>query len=172
MVAGVLPGRAFPAPLRVLGKLEVARANLPVGLLIRVMIVPMLLRVDFGALPEVRQHWRGIGITPFVNWVAKPFSMALPGALFIRHPFAAWLPAGLCRRSSDALEHALARLAPWSVSALPATLILLFSLQGRAILHQPLVIALLAVPIVIQVLLNTSLAYGLNRLAGEAHSVA
>ena len=262
MVAGVLLGQALPAPFRVLGGLELARVNLPVGVLIWVMIIPMLLRVDFGALPEVRRHWRGIGITLFVNWAVKPFSMALLGALFIRHLFAAWLPpeqidsyiAGLIllaaapctamvfvwsrltggqplftlsqvalndlimvfafapivalllgmsaivvpwdtllvsviayivipvlaaqlwrlalRRRPGALERTLVRLAPWSVSALLATLVLLFGLQGRAILEQPLVIALLAVPIVIQVLLNAGLAYGLNRLAGEAHSVA
>ena len=62
------------------------------------MIIPMLLKVDFGALQQVRQHWRGIGVTLFVNWAVKPFSMALLGWIFIRHVFAPWLPADAARQ--------------------------------------------------------------------------
>src|SRR3982750_3400696 len=93
IVAGILLGRSFPAPFQAIGRLEIAKVNLPVGLLILLMIVPMLLKVDFGALQQVRQHWRGIGVTLFVNWAVKPFSMALLGWIFIRHAFAPWLPA-------------------------------------------------------------------------------
>ena len=263
IVAGVALGQWWPGPFQAIGRLEVAHVNLPVGLLIWVMVIPMLLRVDFGALSQVKRHWRGIGVTLFVNWAVKPFSMALLGWIFIRHVFAPWLPAGqadsyiaglillaaapctamvfvwsrltrgdplftlsqvalndtimvfafapivalllglssitvpwgtlvtsvllyivvpvvlaqlwrraLLRRGPAALEAALARLGPWSMAALLATLVLLFAFQGQAILKQPLVIALLAVPILIQVLLNAGLAYGLNRSLGEAHSVA
>src|SRR5512135_3713898 len=94
IIVGVALGQLFPAPFQMLGSLEVARVNLPVGLLIWVMIIPMLLRIDFGALHEVRRHWRGIGVTLFINWAVKPFSMALLGWLFIRHLFAPYLPAG------------------------------------------------------------------------------
>ena len=93
IVAGVVLGQLFPSPFRVLGRMEVAQVNLPVGLLIWVMIIPMLMKVDFGALHQVREHWRGIGITLFVNWAVKPFSMALLAWLFIRHGFTPWLPA-------------------------------------------------------------------------------
>ena len=263
IVAGVVLGQLAPAPFRWLGGLELARVNLPVGLLIWVMIVPMLVRVDFGALGEVRRHWRGIGVTLFVNWAVKPFSMALLGWLFVRHLFAAWLPAAqhdsyiaglillaaapctamvfvwsrltggdpvftlsqvalndaimvfafapivglllglsaitvpwatllisvllyiiipvcvaqlwrrtLLRRGTAALEAALARTGPVSIAALLLTLVLLFAFQGRAIIAQPLVIALLAVPILIQVLFNAALAYWLNRRVGEQHPIA
>jgi ACR3 family arsenite transporter len=263
IVAGVGMGQLLPAPFQWLGRREIAHVNLPVGLLIWIMIIPMLLRVDFGALGEVRRHWRGIGVTLFVNWAVKPFSMALLGWIFIRHVFAPWLPAAqadsyvaglillaaapctamvfvwsrltrgdplftlsqvalndaimlfafapivalllglsaitvpwatlltsvvlyilipvclaqawrraLLSRGAPALERALARIGPWSIGALLATLVLLFAFQGRAILDQPLVIALLAVPILIQVFFNASLAYLLNRRLGEAHDVA
>jgi ACR3 family arsenite transporter len=263
IVAGVVLGQQFPSLFQILGRLEVARVNLPVGALIWVMIVPMLLRVDFGALHQVRAHWRGISVTLFINWAVKPFSMALLAWLFIRHLFAPLLPpeqidsyiAGLIllaaapctamvfvwsrltggdpyftlsqvalndaimvfafapivalllgvasiavpwdtlltsvviyiviplglaqlwrrqllSRGQAALDEMLARIQPWSVGALLATLVLLFAFQGDAIIKQPLVIALLAVPILIQVLFNSSLAYWLNRAAGEKHSVA
>ena len=263
IVAGVAIGQALPGPVQAIGRMEVARVNLPVGLLIWVMIIPMLLRVDFSALSQVRQHWRGIGVTLFVNWAVKPFSMALLGWIFIRHLFAPYLPAEqidsyiaglillaaapctamvfvwsrltnghplftlsqvalndaimvfafapivalllglssivvpwdtlltsvvlyivipvliaqawrrqLLKRGPQALERALAAIGPWSITALLATLVLLFAFQGEAILRQPLVIALLAVPILIQVLFNAALAYGLNRRLGEAHAVA
>src|SRR5512135_92208 len=93
IIAGVVLGQLFPAPFQLLGRLEIARVNIPVGLLIWVMIIPMLLRIDFGALHEVRRHWRGIGVTLFINWAVKPFSMALLGWVFIRHLFAPYLPA-------------------------------------------------------------------------------
>ena len=263
IVAGIALGQWLPAPVQFIGRLEVARVNLPVGALIWVMIIPMLAKVDFGALGEIRQHVRGIGVTLFVNWLVKPFSMALLGWLFIRHLFAPWLPAGeldsyiaglillaaapctamvfvwsrlsngdplftlsqvavndtimvfafaplvglllgisaitvpwetlltsvvlyivipvvlaqLWRRAllangEAAFDAAMASAGHWSIVALLATLVLLFAFQGEAILAQPLVIALLAVPILIQVLFNSSLAYYLNRLVGEKHSVA
>ncbi len=263
IVAGIALGQWLPGVFQIVGHLEVARVNLPVGLLIWVMIIPMLLKVDFGALHQVRQYWRGIGITLLINWAVKPFSMALLGYVFIRHVFAPYLPAGqldsyvaglillaaapctamvfvwsrltggnplftlsqvalndtimifafapivalllgissisvpwntlitsvvlyivipvvlaqwwrhaLLRRGQVAFDAALLRIGPWSICALLATLVLLFAFQGEAILEQPLVIAMLAVPILIQVLFNSALAYWLNRCAGESHSVA
>ena len=263
IVAGILLGQSFPAAFQAIGRLEIAKVNLPVGVLIWVMIIPMLLKVDFGALQQVRQHWRGIGVTLFVNWAVKPFSMALLGWIFIRHVFAPWLPAEqldsyvaglillaaapctamvfvwsrltnghplftlsqvalndtimvfafapivalllglssisvpwetlltsvglyivlpvviaqagrkvLLARGQAAFDAALASIGPWSIVALLATLILLFAFQGEAILQQPLVIAMLAVPILIQVSFNSALAYWLNRRSGEPHSVA
>jgi arsenite transporter len=263
IVGGIVLGQLLPGPVRAVGAMEVARVNLPVGLLIWVMIIPMLLKVDFGALHQVREHWRGIGVTLFVNWAVKPFSMALLGWIFIRHVFAPYLPqeqldsyvAGLIllaaapctamvfvwsrltnghplftlsqvalndtimvfafaplvalllglsaitvpwetlitsvvlyivipvvlaqawrkallARGPRALESALARIGPWSIAALLTTLVLLFAFQGEAILKQPLVIAMLAVPILIQVFFNSGLAYWLNRRLGEAHNVA
>jgi arsenite transporter len=263
IVAGITLGQMIPGPVQAIGRMEVARVNLPVGLLIWVMIIPMLLKVDFGALHQVRSHWRGIGVTLFVNWAVKPFSMALLGWIFIRHVFAPYLPpaqldsyvaglillaaapctamvfvwsrltggnplftlsqvalndsimvfafaplvalllglsaitvpwdtlitsvvlyivipvglAQLWRRTllahgQSALDAALARIGPWSIAALLATLVLLFAFQGEAILKQPLVIAMLSVPILIQVFFNSGLAYWLNRRLGENHSVA
>jgi arsenite transporter len=263
IVAGIVLGQWFPAPVRAIGAMEIARVNIPVGLLIWVMIIPMLLKVDFGALHQVGQHWRGIGVTLFVNWAVKPFSMALLGWIFIRHLFAPCLPAeqldsyiaglillaaapctamvfvwsrltnghplftlsqvalndtimvfafaplvalllglsaitvpwdtlitsvvlyivipvilaqlwrrALLARGQGALEATLHRIGPWSITALLVTLILLFAFQGGAILKQPLVIAMLAVPILIQVFFNAGLAYWLNRRLGESHNVA
>ena len=263
IVAGVLLGQGLPGVVHSVAAMEVAQVNLPVGVLIWVMIIPMLVKVDFGALGEVRQHVRGIGVTLFVNWLVKPFSMALLGWLFVRQLFAPWLPAdqidsyiaglillaaapctamvfvwsrltqgdplftlsqvalndtimvfafaplvglllgmsaitvpwdtlltsvvlyivipvllaqlwrrALLRRGQAAFDAAMQRIGPWSIAALLATLVLLFAFQGEAILRQPLVIALLAVPILIQVVLNSALAYGLNRWLGEKHSVA
>ncbi len=263
IVAGIALGQLLPGPVRWIGGLEVARVNLPVGLLIWVMIIPMLVKVDFGALGQVRRHVRGIGVTLFVNWLVKPFSMALLAWLFIRHLFAPYLPAGqidsyiaglillaaapctamvfvwsrltngdplftlsqvalndtimvfafaplvglllgisaiqvpwdtlltsvvlyivipvilaqlwrgrLLSRGQNAFDAAMQRIGPWSTAALLATLVLLFAFQGEAILRQPLVIALLAVPILIQVFFNSALAYGLNRRLGEQHNVA
>jgi ACR3 family arsenite transporter len=263
IVAGVLLGQWLPGPVRAIGAMEIARVNLPVGLLIWVMIIPMLLKVDFGALHQVREHWRGIGVTLFVNWAVKPFSMALLGWIFIRHLFAPFLApdqldsyvAGLILLAAapctamvfvwsrltnghplftlsqvalndtimvfafaplvalllglsaitvpwdtlitsvvlyivspvvlaqlwrmvllasgpGALEATLTRIGPWSITALLVTLVLLFAFQGEAILRQPLVIAMLAVPILIQVFFNSALAYWLNRRLGESHNVA
>jgi ACR3 family arsenite transporter len=263
ILVGIALGQWMPGVFQGIGRMELARVNLPVGLLIWVMIIPMLLKVDFASLHQVRRHWRGIGITLFINWAVKPFSMALLGWIFVRHVFAPWLPAAqidsyiaglillaaapctamvfvwsrltrgdalftlsqvalndlimvfafapivalllglssivvpwdtlitsvilyivipvalaqygrrrLLRRGQAAFDAALARMAPWAISALLATLVLLFAFQGEAILRQPLVIAMLALPILIQVFLNSGLAYWLNRRAGEAHSVA
>lgn len=263
IVAGILLGQSFPAFFQWIGRMELAQVNLPVGLLIWVMIIPMLVKVDFRALLDVRQHIRGIGVTLFVNWLVKPFSMALLGWLFIRHLFAPWLPseqidsyiAGLIllaaapctamvfvwsrltqgdpvftlsqvalndgimliafaplvglllgisaisvpwdtlmvsvvlyilipvalaqvwrnrllNKGQEAFDQAMHQIGPWSMSALLVTLVLLFAFQGQAILEQPLVIALLAVPITLQVLFNSGLAYWLNRQLGEKHSVA
>jgi len=263
IVAGVALGQLFPAPFQLLGRMEVAQVNIPVGLLIWVMIIPMLMKVDFGALHQVREHWRGIGVTLFVNWAVKPFSMALLAWLFIRHWFAPLLPAeqldsyvaglillaaapctamvfvwsrlsygdpiftltqvalndtimifafapivglllglsaiivpwdtlftsvvlyivipvilaqawrrALLQQGQERFEATLATLGTLSIVALLLTLVLLFAFQGEAIIEQPLVIALLAVPILIQVFFNSSLAYWLNRTVGEKHSVA
>src|SRR5512137_1537633 len=91
--AGIVLGQLFPAAFQAVGRMEIARVNLPVGLLIWVMIIPMLVKVDFSALHEVRRHVRGIGVTLAVNWLVKPFSMALLAWVFIRQLFAPWLPA-------------------------------------------------------------------------------
>ena len=263
IVAGVLLGQALPNVFQTIGRLEVAQVNLPVGLLIWVMIIPMLVKVDFGALHEVRQHVRGIGVTLFINWLVKPFSMAFLGWLFVRQLFASYLPAdqidsyiaglillaaapctamvfvwsrlsngdplftlsqvalndtimifafaplvglllgisaitvpwatlftsvvlyiviplilaqlwrkSLLKGGQAAFDAAMAKIGPWSISALLLTLVLLFAFQGKAIIEQPLVIALLAVPILIQVFFNSSLAYWLNKKVGEKHAVA
>lgn len=263
IVLGVALGQAVPDTFQAIGRLEVAQVNLPVGILIWVMIIPMLLKVNFGALGQVKQHWRGIGVTLFINWAVKPFSMAFLGWLFIRQIFADWLPAdqldsyvaglillaaapctamvfvwsrltggdpvftlsqvalndtimvfafapvvglllglsaitvpwdtllvsvglyivipvilaqvwrrALMRRGPAAFEKALARIGPFSMAALLLTLVLLFAFQGQAIIAQPLVIAMLAVPILIQVFFNSGLAYWLNRRAGEKHNIA
>ncbi|MDD2686469.1 MAG: ACR3 family arsenite efflux transporter [Gallionella sp.] len=263
IIAGILLGQWMPSVFQVIAAFEIAQVNIPVGVLVWVMIIPMLLRIDFGALHQVRAHVRGIGVTLFVNWAVKPFSMAFLGWLFIRHVFADYLPqdqldsyvAGLILLAAApctamvfvwsnlvkgdpyftlsqvalndtimifafaplvglllgmasivvpwdtlfvsvvfyivipviiaqllrgrllvqgdvAFAQALARIAPFSVSALLLTLVLLFALQGKAIVMQPLVIAILAVPILIQVLLNSSLAYWLNRRLGVAHCIA
>jgi len=263
MAAGLLLGQAFPGAVQVVAALEIARVNVPVGLLIWVMIIPMLVRIDFGALQQVRAHVRGIGVTLFVNWLVKPFSMALLGWIFLRHVFAPWLAAdqldgymaglillaaapctamvfvwsrltngdpyftltqvalndvimvfafaplvalllgvasitvpwstlftsvvlyivipvilaqlvrrALLARGPSALDDGLARMQPWSIAALLATLVLIFAFQGEAVIRQPLVIAMLAVPILVQVLFNSALAYWLNRLVGEKHAVA
>jgi len=263
IVAGVALGQFMPAPFQALGRMEVAQVNLPVGLLIWVMIIPMLMKIDFGALHQVKEHWRGIGVTLFVNWAVKPFSMAILAWLFIRTWFAPWLPAEqidsyvaglillaaapctamvfvwsrltggdpyftlsqvalndtimifafapivglllglsaitvpwatlftsvvlyivipvilaqawrklLLKQGQVKFDATLATLGHASILALLATLVLLFAFQGEAILEQPLIIALLAVPILIQVFFNSALAYWLNRKAGEKHSVA
>jgi len=264
IVAGILLGHVLPAPFHVIGRMEVAQINLPVAVLIWLMIIPMLLKVDFMALHHVRNHWKGIGVTLFINWAVKPFSMALLGWFFIRTLFAPYLPAEqldgyiaglillaaapctamvfvwsrlsdgdpnftltqvalndtimifafapivgfllglsaitipwetlflsvllyivipvavaqvwrrrlLGKGSEVALQRVLDFLNPLSLTALLATLVLLFGFQGEQILAQPLVIAMLAVPILIQVYFNSGLAYLLNRQFGVAHSVA
>lgn len=261
---GTLLGHVLPDAFAVLASAEVAKVNLPVAVLIWLMIIPMLLKVDFTAMRQLQQHWKGIGVTLFINWAVKPFSMALLGWLFLRHAFADWLPAAqidsyiaglillaaapctamvfvwsnLCRgdanftlsqvalndaimviayapvvalllglsaisvpwdtlllsvglyivvpvlvaallrrwilsRSGETgLQRALRRLGPLSLSALLLTLVLLFGFQGQQIVKQPLVIALIAVPILIQVYFTSGLAYLLNRRLGVAHCVA
>lgn len=264
IVAGIVLGHLFPALFQALAALEVQHINMPVAVLVWLMIVPMLLKVDFAQLSGVRRQVRGIGITLLVNWAIKPFSMAVLGWLFVRHVFAAWLPADqqdayiaglillaaapctamvfvwskLCggepnftlaqvalndtimivafapivalllgvasitvpwgtlllsvllyivvpvmlaqlwrrqrlhaggQRALDALLH---RMDPWSMGALLTTLVLLFGFQGEAIVAQPVVILLLAVPIIVQVYLNAGIAYGLSRWARVPHCVA
>jgi arsenite transporter len=264
IVAGIALGSVAPTPFHVLGGLTVANVNIPVAVLIWLMIVPMLLRVDFGAIGAVTQQWRGIMVTLVINWLVKPFSMALLGWLFIRGAFHAYLPADqidsyiaglillaaapctamvfvwsnlsdgdpnftlsqvalndaimiiafapivglllglsaisvpwetlflsvalyivvpliaaqICRRvtlvggGEEALARLLHTLHPVSLLALLATLVLLFGFQGEQILAQPLIILMLAVPILIQVYLNAGLAYWFNRACGSAHNVA
>lgn len=264
IAVGTLLGHFLPGAFAVLASAEVAKVNLPVAALIWLMIIPMLLKVDFSAMRQLQQHWKGIGVTLFINWAVKPFSMALLGWLFLRHAFADWLPAAqidsyiaglillaaapctamvfvwsnLCRgdanftlsqvalndaimvvtyapvvalllglsaitvpwdtlllsvglyivapvlvaallrhwilsRSGEAgLQLALRRLGPLSLSALLLTLVVLFGFQGQQIVKQPLVIALIAVPILIQVYFTSGLAYLLNRRLGVAHCVA
>jgi ACR3 family arsenite transporter len=216
ILAGILLGQVMPGVFQAIGRMEYAQVNLPVGLLIWVMIIPMLVKVDFGSLHEVRQHIRGIGVTLFVNWLVKPFTMAFLAWLFIKHLLAPMLPAAqldsyvaglillaaapctamvfvwsrltggdpLFTLSQVALNDSIMVVAfaplvglllgigPWSITALLATLVLLFAFQGEAILKQPLVIVLLAVPILIQVFFNSALAYWLNRAVGEKHNIA
>jgi arsenite transporter len=262
--AGIFLGKLIPGFFHVIASAEVAQVNLPVAALIWLMIVPMLVKVDFGELHRVREHWRGISVTLFVNWAVKPFSMALLGWIFIAHLFRPILPAGeissyiaglvilsaapctamvfvwsqlssgephftlsqvalndvlmiftfapivglllglasitvpwqtlllsvalyivipvliaqiirrslLARGGAPALRRLLGILQPVTLFALLATLVVLFAFQGRQIVAKPLVIALLAVPILIQVYFNAALAYLLNRAVGEAHCVA
>ena len=264
IVAGIALGHVMPGVFQAIGSAEIARVNLPVAALIWLMIVPMLVKIDFAALGRVREHWRGIGVTLFINWAVKPFSMAALGWLFIGYLFRPYLPpdqinsyiAGLIilaaapctamvfvwsnltkgephftlsqvalndtimvfafapivglllglsaitvpwgtlvlsvvlyivvpvlvaqvlRRNvlasggAAALASLLSKLQPLSLVALLATLVMLFGFQGEQILAQPLVIGLLAVPILIQVYFNAGLAYLLNRMAGEQHCVA
>lgn len=265
ILAGIGLGRLFPAAFHAVGAVEVARINLPVAALIWLMIIPMLLKVDLKALRGVTRHWRGVGVTLFVNWGVKPFSMALLAWLFIGGLFRPWLPAAqidsyiaglillaaapctamvfiwshlsrgephftltqvaindiimvfafapivglllglsaitvpwdtlllsvvlyivapliaanlwrtwLLRGEHGELrmQRALKVLHPFSLAALLATLLLLFGFQGEQIMAQPLVIALLAVPILIQVLFNSGLAYLLNRAVRSPHCIA
>jgi ACR3 family arsenite transporter len=263
IVAGIALGELLPGLFQAIGRMELARVNIPVGLLIWVMIIPMLVRIDFGALSQVKGHWRGIGVTLLINWAVKPFSMALLAWIFIRQIFAPYLPAeqldsyvaglillaaapctamvfvwsrltngdpyftlsqvalndlimvfafapivalllgiasisvpwdtlltsvvlyivvpvilaqllrrSLLKRGEGVYRAVLAGVGRWSIGALLAMLVLLFAFQGEAILKQPLIIAMLAVPILIQVFFNSAVAYWLNRAVGEKHSVA
>ena len=264
IVVGTALGYLFPAVFAGLGDMQLAQVNLPVAVLVWLMIIPMLLKIDYGAMRQVTRHWRGMGVTVFVNWAVKPFSMALLAWVFIRNVFAPFLPteqldsyvaglillaaapctamvfvwshlcdgepqftlsqvalndaimvfafapivalllgisaitvpwstlllsvglyilvpvvvAGAVRRlvlrkgGEAALQQLLRRLGPMSLSALLLMLVLLFGFQGRQIVEQPLIIAMLAVPIVIQVYFNSGLAYWLNRKLGVAHCVA
>lgn len=263
IVAGIVLGQAAPELFQTVGRLEIARVNLPVGFLIWVMIIPMLVKVDFGALHEIRNYVRGIGITLFVNWLVKPFSMAFLAWLFIRNLFSPMLPVdqldsyiaglillatapctamvfvwsrltdgnplftltqvalndsimvfafapivglllgisaitvpwttlfvsvglyivvpvilaqiwrkNLLAKGEPSFNAMMEKIGPWSISALLVTLVLLFAFQGEAIIKQPMVIGLLAVPILIQVFFNSALAYLLNRTFGEKHNIA
>ncbi len=263
IAVGIVLGQVLPGPVKYIGSLEVARVNIPVGILIWLMIVPMLLKINFGALGQVKEHWKGIAVTLLINWAIKPFSMALLAYVFIRVIFAPYLPpdqidsyvaglillaaapctamvfvwsqltkgdpyftlsqvavndaimifafapivgfllglssitvpwdtllisvglyivipviiaqiwrTALLKSGQAAFDRTLALLHPVSLSALLVTLALLFAFQGEAILKQPLVIAMLAVPILIQVFFNSSLAYLLNKKLGVAHSIA
>jgi arsenite transporter len=263
IIGGILLGQMLPQLFQAIGHMEVAQVNLPVGILIWVMIIPMLVKIDFAAMTQVKSQWRGIGVTLFVNWFVKPFSMALLGWIFVRHVFVQWLPVSqldsyiaglillaaapctamvfvwsqLCKgdpyftlsqvalndsimivafaplvalllglsaisvpwdtliisvalyivvpvilaqvirrrlltKGEANFRQTVARLGPYSICALLATLVLLFAFQGQAIIEEPLVIAMLAVPILIQVFFNSGLAYLLNRRLGVAHCVA
>jgi len=263
IVAGIFLGQALPVLFQGIASLEVAKVNIPVGVLIWVMIIPMLIKIDFSALGQIKSQWRGIGVTLGINWLVKPFSMAFLGWLFIRHLFVDWLPADqidsyiaglillaaapctamvfvwsqLCKgdpyftlsqvalndaimivafaplvalllglasitvpwdtlmtsvglyiiipvvlaqwirkallaRSQAVFERTVSGLGPYSISALLLTLVLLFAFQGESIVGQPLIIVLLAVPILIQVFFNSGLAYLLNRKLGVPHCVA
>lgn len=263
IVVGIALGHWLPNLFQTMAALEVANVNLPVAVLIWLMIVPMLTRIDFGALRGLKAQWRGIAITLFVNWAIKPFSMALLASLFLGHLFASLLPPGaassyiaglillgaapctamvfvwsnlvegephftlaqvalndvimivafapivglllgvaaitvpwntltlsvglyivvpvllsrvirgaMLRRGEGALERLLRTLAPISIASLLLTLVLLFGFQGEQIIRQPLVIALIAVPILFQVYLNAGVAYGLSRRLGVDWSVA
>ena len=263
IVTGIALGQFFPQSFHLIASLEIAKVNLVVGLLVWIMIIPMLMKVDFASLPLVRRHIRGIGVTLFVNWLVKPFSMALLGWIFVRHLFSPLLPvdhiesyiAGLIllaaapctamvfvwsrltqgdamftlsqvalndlimvivfaplvafllgmssiivpwetlttsvvlyivipvllaqlwryhllKQNKALFETRMEQIASWSIAALLLMLILLFGFQGQAIIDQPLIIGLLAIPILIQVLFNATLAYWLNKQLGETHSVA
>ncbi|RBO93472.1 ACR3 family arsenite efflux transporter [Pseudochrobactrum asaccharolyticum] len=264
IIIGIALGHLFPAAFHMVGAAEIAKVNIPVAILIWLMIIPMLLKIDFSAMRQVGQHWRGISVTLFVNWAVKPFSMALLGWLFIGWLFRPYLPqdqidsyiAGLIilaaapctamvfvwsnlikgephftlsqvalndaimviafapivglllglsaitvpwntlifsvvlyiifpviiaqlirhsllsKNDGQSLNKLLKALQPLSLVALLATLVLLFGFQGEQIIAQPLIIAMLAVPILIQVYFNSGLAYILNRMSGEQHCIA
>jgi len=263
IVAGTLIGLFAPEASQTVGAMELANVNIPVGVLIWVMIIPMLMKIDFSALHEVFEHRAGMGVTLLVNWAIKPFTMAFLAWLFLRHVFADWLPAdqidsyvaglillgaapctamvfvwsNLCNGNAnftltqvavndlimvfafapivalllgvssipvpwdtlilsvvmyivipltiaqfirsrlrkpgeDRFQAALARIQPFSIMALLATLVLLFSFQGEAIVEQPLVIAMLAVPILLQTLVIAALGYWLNRQLKVRHDIA
>lgn len=263
IVVGITLGKIFPGSFQAIAGFEIAQVNLPVAVLIWLMIIPMLIKIDFSTMREVLLHGRGIGVTLLINWVVKPFSMALLAWVFIRHLFADWLPvdqvdsyiaglillaaapctamvfvwSNLCagepkftlsqvaindvimlfafaplvalllgissitvpwntliisvilfivvpvvvsqilrrcllNQGQSVFDASLKRIQPVSLSALLLTLILLFGFQGQQILAQPLIIGLLAVPIIIQVYFNSMLAYWLNKKLHVAHCVA
>jgi len=265
IVVGIALGQLLPGVFQFIGGIEAAHINLPVAALVWLMIIPMLIKIDLKQLKGVRQHWRGVGVTLFVNWGVKPFSMALLGWFFIGYLFRDYLPeeqidsyiaglvilaaapctamvfvwshlmrgephftlsqvalndvimvfafapivalllglsaitvpwdtlllsvllyivvpliiASLWRRSLlnrenglRQLEQTIARLGPISLGALLSTLILLFGFQGKQIIAEPLIIVMLAVPILIQVFFNSGLAYLLNRQVRSPHCVA
>jgi ACR3 family arsenite transporter len=263
IVAGIVLGKLAPGAVHTVSTLELAHVNIPVGILIWVMIIPMLLRIDFASLGKVRSQVKGIGVTLVINWAVKPFTMAFLAWVFVRHVFASLLPAEqidsyvaglillaaapctamvfvwsqltkgdpyftltqvalndlimvfafapvvglllgisnitvpwdtlltsvvlyivipvilaqvvrklLLRKGESHFQRSLTKIGPFSIAALLLTLVLLFAFQGEQIIAQPLVILLLAVPILAQVVINASLAYLANRQLGVAHDVA
>ncbi len=269
MLVGIVVGKAVPALTSGLRRLEFGQSsqiNVPIAVLIWLMITPMMMKVDFASIREVGRRPRGLFITLFVNWLVKPFSMALFGWFFFRLVFGSWIPAadadqyiagtiilaaapctamvfvwsyltdgdaaytlvqvsvndlimlvlfapivrflvsgasslhvpfqvllysvavfiviplvagvGLRRwligRSTQVRfeRDILPRFAPVSMSALLATLVLIFAFQADNITGKPLHVALIAVPILVQVYFNSSLAYGLMRLFGVEYAVA
>ena len=260
IAVGIALGQWAPHSFQAISNLQLAQVNLPVAVLIWLMIIPMLLKIDLTKMQEVKQHSSGFMITLAINWLVKPFSMALLAGLFIRHWFAPYLPSAminsyiaglillaaapctamvfvwsnLCNGDAkftlsqvavndlimlfafaplvalllgvseiqvpwatlglsvmlfivvpmlisqiwryflkeDALKSTLAKLQPLSLGALLLTLVLLFAFQGQQILAQPMIILLLAVPILIQVYFNAGLAYWLNKKFKVAHCVA
>ncbi|WP_430261259.1 ACR3 family arsenite efflux transporter [Neorhizobium sp. IRS_2295] len=264
ILVGIALGHLMPGVFQTIGAAEIAKVNIPVAVLIWLMVIPMLLKIDFGSLSKVGSYWRGIGVTLFINWAVKPFSMALLGWLFVGWLFRPYLPADqinsyiagliilaaapctamvfvwsnltkgephftlsqvalndaimivafapivglllglsaitvpwdtlmisvalyilipvaisqvlrrvlLAGGTSKGLDRLLSKLQPLSLVALLATLVLLFGFQGEQIIAQPTIIALLAVPILIQVYFNSGFAYILNRMSGEQHCVA
>lgn len=262
IIAGITLGKLIPKLFQAIGKMQIAQVNLPVAVLIWLMIIPMLLKIDLRKMKDVTEHSKGIAVTLAINWLVKPFSMALLAWVFIRHFFAPYLPSeqidsyiaglillaaapctamvfvwsnlcdgdakftlsqvavndvimlfafaplvalllgvssiavpwttlaisvllfivvpiaisqvwrGLLSGKQAKLDAVLTRLQPLSLSALLITLVLLFAFQGQQILAQPLIIMLLAVPILIQVYFNAGLAYWLNKKFKVAHCVA
>lgn len=264
IVIGIALGHFFPGFFQAFGAMEIARVNLPVAVLVWLMVIPMLVKIDFGALSQVKSHWRGISVTLLVNWAVKPFSMAFLAWLFIDQWFRPYLPAHqinsyiagliilaaapctamvfvwshlsdgephftlsqvalndmimivafapivglllglsaitvpwntlllsvliyivipviiaqvirnriLKRKGNEGLQRFLSVIQPLSLMALLLTLVLLFGFQGEQIIAQPIIIGLLAIPILIQVYFNSGLAYLLNRISGESHNVA
>ena len=262
IAVGISLGKLMPSLFRAIGNMQIAQVNLPVAVLIWLMIIPMLLKIDLRKMKDVAEHSKGIAVTLAINWLVKPFSMALLAWIFIRHFFSTYLPAeqidsyiaglillaaapctamvfvwsnlcygdakftlsqvavndvimlfafaplvalllgvssiavpwatlaisvllfivvpiaisqiwrSLLSSNQAKLEATLAKLQPLSLSALLITLILLFAFQGQQILAQPLIILLLAVPILIQVYFNAGLAYWLNKKFKVAHCVA
>lgn len=263
IVVGIALGKTMPEVAQFVGSLEVAHVNIPVGLLIWVMIIPMLMKIDFSTISQVRNQKAGIGITLLINWGIKPFTMAALGWFFIAYLFAPWLPAdqidsymaglillgaapctamvfvwsNLCkgdanftisqvalndlimivafapivalllgvssipvpwatlflsvviyivipliiaqqlraylmRRGPKGYQAALARIGPFTTVALLATLVLLFAFQGEAIVEQPLIIGMLAVPIFLQGVLIAGLGYWLNLKCRVQHNIA
>lgn len=263
IVVGIVLGEMFPSVFQAIGNLTAYEINLPVTVLIWLMIVPMLMKVDFGALYEVGRQWRGIGVTLGVNWLIKPFTMAALGWLFIGFLFRPLLPeaqiesyiAGLIllgaapctamvfvwshltkgdanftltqvalndtimifafapivalllgisaitipwetltisviafivipviagqiirrqvmKGGIEAFNDFDAKLKPVSMIALLSTLVLLFAFQGQQIIAQPMIIALLAVPIILQTYFIAAIAYVANKLLGVEHKIA
>ncbi len=263
IVVGIVLGQLMPNAFQSIAQIQFAQVNLPVGFLIWVMIIPMLMKIDFATINQVKQHWKGISVTLFINWAVKPFSMAFLAWLFFRGVFASYLPAEnidsyiaglillaaapctamvfvwsrltqgdplftlsqvalndaimivafapivglllgisaitvpwmtlitsvilyilipvllaqflrnlLLKRGQNAFDLLMNQIGGWSISALLLTLVMLFAFQGKAILEEPLIIVILAIPILIQVIFNSSFAYWLNRLLGEKHCVA